>query len=1045
MLVLGGMAFVVYLATMSGGACPGTSADIVVRYAGILPRMTPDFPLWTVLAGFVSSLPFGGDVAFRLNLLNAICGALGVALMFRVMTDLVWDQIFIEKANAVRSAVAARLAGAASALFLAFSVPFWTAATRAQPIGFHVLLLLVLTKLLIQYGRRSSNVRLCVLAFLYGVGVVEFSTLILLAPVFLAGVLFVMWRDEQRLLVKPLVLAAVSALLGLSLYVLTAWLFYGSVGYEIRGYESFFKVLWFMWRDQVWTITRGVPKVGWLILVFMNVVPALTVLTIARRALNDEKDWAFYLLHVILTGLAIAVVFNVRFSPWVMTKASRLQVTPYVLQGGVFGYLAAYWFLFPSGWWSGSDWSVQLFVRRWLGSALAAVMFGLALWAPFRNVTHTDASGCDFINAYADEVVSSLDGREWLVTDGMLDNHILIAAHNRHVPVTCLNLRAGQSRIYQNYIKTLFEEPRYQNLADIGLLALLQEWMMTDPDITQKLALMTEPDLWIGTQHVVVPNGTLFFGAKDASSLSAGAIHEANKVLRAQVEGVLPPVVDDDEEPADAWGFYRKELRRHTAMVANNTGVLMQELATPELAFASYTAARRIDENNVSALLNQSAMVSGGYESDMAADVRDAVRKLVDGMEQKYRVWSLSRYYGYIHAPEMFSHWGWSWARSGQPGIAIAGLRKALEVADPTRKAAVQSVLAGIYLEEGQDEKSELLLKELLEREGSNKAPTLIALAGIARRDGRLDEARDLLNQATTEGGDKTALTLEWVRLSIAAGDLDQARISLEKHLQDDRTSMAVWAVLADVLLAQKDSEGLRDWRERIVGVRNSDGLVSAVEAQVALRERDLVMAREHLDRAIRFMPRNIRMRELMLRLDAMEGFDDEARGHAKQLLAIDNDNALGHYIIGSLQYRNGDLELAEDSFRKSLERDRLPEALNDLAWVVFEQRKDAVEAEALVREALAKNKKVANAWDTLGVILMRQGKLEEAEKALSEAIKLSRRNPAIFLHSAELLFEQGNKKEAKAICEQLLTQRDAFPVSLQEELDRLVEKIGDD
>ena len=208
MLLLGGMAFSVYMATMSGGACPGSSADYVVRYSGILPRMTPDFPLWTALAGFITSLPIGNDVAFRLNLLNVICGALSIALMFRVVTDLLWDQMFIEKANAVRSVVAVRLAGAGAALFLAFSIPFWTAATRAQPIGFHIFLVLVLIKLLIQYGRRSSSLRLCVLAFSYGIGVVEFSTLILLAPVFLVGVLLAMWRDEQRLLVKPLVLAS---------------------------------------------------------------------------------------------------------------------------------------------------------------------------------------------------------------------------------------------------------------------------------------------------------------------------------------------------------------------------------------------------------------------------------------------------------------------------------------------------------------------------------------------------------------------------------------------------------------------------------------------------------------------------------------------------------------------------------------------------------------------------------------------------------------------------------------------------------------------
>jgi tetratricopeptide (TPR) repeat protein len=66
---------------------------------------------------------------------------------------------------------------------------------------------------------------------------------------------------------------------------------------------------------------------------------------------------------------------------------------------------------------------------------------------------------------------------------------------------------------------------------------------------------------------------------------------------------------------------------------------------------------------------------------------------------------------------------------------------------------------------------------------------------------------------------------------------------------------------------------------------------------------------------------------------------------------------------------------LAEDSLNRSLAERRTPETLNDLAWAVLVLGRPD-EAEALVKEALAKNNQLTTAWDTLGMVYLKQGKL---------------------------------------------------------------------
>jgi hypothetical protein len=82
--------------------------------------------------------------------------------------------------------VAAVLAGLTAAMALAFSVPFWSAATRLQYQSFDLLLVLAVFYLLVMFARTGWLFLMMIFAFGYGVGTVESTMFLLLLPV--AGV-----------------------------------------------------------------------------------------------------------------------------------------------------------------------------------------------------------------------------------------------------------------------------------------------------------------------------------------------------------------------------------------------------------------------------------------------------------------------------------------------------------------------------------------------------------------------------------------------------------------------------------------------------------------------------------------------------------------------------------------------------------------------------------------------------------------------------------------------------------------------------------------
>jgi len=1035
--VLALVALGVYLLTLSDGAFPGPSSALVVSLLGLFPTLTPASPLWMLAARGLVGVAGSDHAVQALNVFSALCASGAVWLLYSLMRHGIFfftDEYLVSLG---RRRLASMAAGIAAALFFAFCLPFWNVATRAHNAAFDTLLLLLLARLFVAYAANGRVVVAIALALLYGAGLAEFATLIVLGPVFGGGLLYVMWRRET-LRGWLLVGLAGSFVGGLLLaYLWAAWAFYETPGYEIRGYKNFFQILHYMWRDQYFLISRSLPREGWLIILFVTVVPWLTMFAVARRALNDEHEWSINILHVTMTALVVAVALNVPLSPWAMLGWSRLLVTPYVLAAMVFGYLAALWFLLPGERQDGA-WAFDMdLVRRAASRLVLLGLLGVVLYVPWRNREGADTAAARPANALADKVVESLAGRTWLLTDGRLDNHLLLAASRHQIPLRVLNIHGGDRLLYQNYVATLFEDVRLKNLATLSLAALMREWLTPGQGIASQVAILGTPDVWLRQGFHAVPNQLVFLGSEDIKAEDGRALLQRHEAFWREFE---PWLKDNEASPtaASADGVRRMSwVAVHASMVANNLGVMLEDLELPEEATRAYAASRRLDPDNVSALLNTATMVQAGRAQDPDGAIKTALAELEKGLEQKYHIWSLSRYYGTVRAPEAFAQMGWNWAYSGRPEMAIAQMEKAADLLPEAQRETLQGVMADLYMQDNRPLEGEAIYKTILSREPAN-LPALQGMMRIALLKRDLEAAEAYRQKSDENGLDPVQAVLQQVLIETASKQFDAARQRLEALLQEDRKLIRGWVLLAEVGFASGNPSLIDQALRRLEGLEGARGFNSAIiNGRRAFEKKDLPAAVGFFETALVHQPGNRRLIETLLRLDLVLGRADSIRRYVKQLLQEDPGHALALYVRGSLQIADGDYTLAEDSLRQSLRRARLPMALNDLAWLRMEQGAHA-EAEGLINEALAANERNPAAWDTKGVILLKTGRAEEAEQAFGRAIAMAGGNATMHLHMGEAQLALGKLDSVRKMVEMLKPHREQLLTNDHELFNRL-------
>lgn len=1058
-LVVSLTAFAVYLVTISKGAFPGESAGLIVRHIGLLPKLDAFMPIWGSFVRFVATVGASNSIAL-LNLSSAVFGSVAVYLLYDIVSAAIYEVVEFTEKNRARVRAASIMAGFGAAVFLAFCIPFWMVSNRAHPASFHVMFLLIVARLVFLFVtcRKMSLAFVCV--FLLGIGIVEFTTFVVFAPIFLVFLLLTIWRDE-KLNTEVLTLLALTGAAGALMYFVAAALFYNTPAYEFRDFHNFFHIIWIMWRDQFGLIAGSLPRVGWLTLLIMTAAPWLTMLGIGRRALNGEADWSYYILHIIMTALTVMVLLNLELAPQI-GGGFRFPVTPLALAASVFGYLLAYWFLLPFDLWHSSENKGLRILGLCLGPIIAVPALAGVILTPFRNCGDADAKSAWFVNRYAAEIVNSLEGRNWLVTSGVLDNNILLAAHDAGKDLHIVNIASGGNEVYTRYLASLFDDPMLKNMANLGAVQLVQEWFQTDPDIEEKAAVLVAPDFWVGAGLTVVPNQAVFIGTEAAEGLDASELLEKhNDFWERNVR--LTTALWADERPAEDEEigrgnepfakmhieFLRDYIRRHIGFVANNLGVLLQDMGEDDEAFEAYKKARAMDPKNISALLNiytmaAEASVESGKPDTRYGNIREIQKQMEDLIsdDDRRNLWSLSMRYGYVRSSSAFAETGWLWARSGKPGMAIAGFKKALDLLPEARRAPAMRALAGAYFLEKRNEQSRDIYLDMLEKDPGNP-DALIGLARIRVREGDMAGARTLLEKARATGVSEIPISMEMAALELAAGNLEGARSIMEGVTEREPELPGTWTLLAAVALEQDDEQLARKCVKELIRLEGREGFfASVIQGQLAMDKQDLIAARQYFETAANAQSNSPYPMEQLLRLDLLQTRPSAAQSHAQELLRLDPNNWFGNYIMGTLHLRDGEDTLAEASFRRSLAVARTPQALNDLSWIL--QKKGEIgEAEKLVREAISLDPDSHQYWDTLGVVLAAEKRYAQAESAFEKALELFPEDPEVHLNLAKLHLEQGSKLEAERYIATAESLRSRLSPDQKERLDDLKNSVN--
>lgn len=1051
---LGLVALAVYAMTLSYGVYPGESAQLTAQAAGLDSASLPLHPIWSWLISKIASVQFM-DIAVRLNLFSMLCTVFSGMLLYRIMRFFVKD-IIIEEYSVEYSERTAMLAGAVTTVAYLFSMPVWQSATRLQYQSFDMLLLFSSVTALMLYARRPGFLPFMLFVLLYGAGLAESPMFFAVSPIIGGLIIYILYKNSMWSVKRAAAFLFAIVFIGLLGYYLSCRSFFLAHGadFNFTGWTDVFRQVL---RSHVKEYATALPHVSWLVLLLTGFIPWFAGMFASFRSLNNERSWSQYMLHLAMTIFTILGLANTQISPWaILSPSGRLPVVYYTMIAMTTGYLVAYWYMMlkVKRHKRGSD--VKPTTKAagdWLGLLLAYPLAVFVALVAIINSADCRGSRGAFADECAKEIISRLDSRTWFIGDGVLDAHLRLVALEQGRKLNVISLHRDMDEDYLHGLSKLIAEEelfrgsdlkRMQHTLELGILPFLQDWFESDKDIASKVAVFGVPDFWYSGNHTPNPEYFFFGGTTNILAEADSPRYSEYRKFWEKMLAILPNA--DKTELSSPVIRIRENLRRHLGFVANNFGVMQEDVAAQlrqidkndprivkleENAFRTYNEIReKIAPDNISAMFNRFEMARRGVE--IASAQKDVIERelkdFINNVKHRYPLYSLSRIYGYVRTPELFARLGWGWALSGQTGAALAGIRSAVHLLPNEKSGTILSSLANIYRISGEFEKSENTYRKMLESNPDDEA-AMLGLVRLSVQKGSLDQARSWLEKAAKNNKGRGALGVEWATIHIMNGDIQRARVALQEATDMQPKNLRAWAMLALVQIQQDELDEVEKVTlprmESIAGTSNNYYLQIG-HAQLAMRRTDslkgdnlLAMqrkARSHFIRASSLRPDIPGVKDMILRLDMAMNDRRDGELHARQILRIDRRHALANYILGSLRLQEGEYGEAEDFLRRSVESAPSSAALNDLAEVLRRIRRFD-DAERFARQSVEKSPKLYVAWETLGVIILeRGGDLNEARRCIEKAISLFKDDWRVHISLARVLIKQQEIEQARAL-----------------------------
>ncbi len=1074
-------ALVVYSLTLAGYIFPGESANLFTQWMGLDSLTIPVHPLWGSFVKALGESSFLSSMPVRLNLISLVSGVISAGILCYLtgffVHGLVRHELSIKYAKG-----AAVIAGLVSSLSFVFSTAIWQSSTHLEYRIFDVCYALILFLLFIPYLRFPKFMPLtaAVIGCGVGIGLVESVIFIPLYALYLFCIVAATINNGRKFYLSTSIFLTVSFF---------AFLFYmrGVYGDFLKmpeaaagGYKTVTDVFAAVARDYMHEIRFWFTRPGWLYVIVLAVLPFIACVFASVRGLNNEKTLRQYLFHGAMTFVMI-LAFATALSPESVLRPFGVSpVATSVLVTIVCGYLAAYWYLLARTDLPQIDYDKlpamvtagRKMAPVWLGAFVAVIAL-----AALVNAFNCKRNRGEFADICANEIVDRLGNRTWIVTDGMLDAHIRAVAASRGKEVNLICLQRDMDDAYLKEFASLIRGKNLKSTTanltmsiELGVLPFLQDWFSGDKDVMNKVAVFGVPDFWFMAERTPVPECLFFGGVEDVRKVDGKKAKADFLAFWNKIEPVLHASskkgsyeISKIKDPVQR---FRMQLRRHVGFIANNLGVMLQDIGLDEDAFEMYELGlNTIDRDNVCALFNEFEMVRAGVKAAMAkkSDIERQLRDIVDDPKRRYMMWSLSRYYGYIRSPEIFARMGYSWAISGQTGSAIAQVQRAIEFVPVDRQAGLLNMMAAIYANDNQTQKSREVYQKVLAKDGTNRE-ALIGMTRLALQKGSLEEAKGFLEKAVKSNKNAKTSGFDWALLHLMNNNLTGARLSLQKVTDLQPRSLQAWSLLAGVLLRQLDEAKTDAQKKKIMeeleavilpkmeSIADSprDYYVQLTRALVLLRKGKpfLKQARDSLVVASMTRPDMSVASDMILNIDISLDDADSAEKHARQILRNNRHDKLANYVMGSLRLKEGDYLTAETFLRISVDTDKpLAAAQNDLAEVLRRLQKYD-EAEKVARATVKNDPGLYVAWETLGSALLDQNKnLDEAENCVKKAIEIAKEKNKIEdirmqITLARVQIAKGDMGRARGTLRMLRSRQDELSKYDREAVEKLMQQM---
>ena len=1000
--VVGVASAVVYFLSVVSYAFPGESARLRVLWQGLDPVGEVSHPLMAVFSGL-----FGHG-----NMIAPVCGVVASVAVFLIVLFYVRGSITAEDAKPGAETLA-RIAGLVAAFVFMLSPGVREAASHLEPRLFDAAWAFLAMLLLVPYAAAPAIVAWLfpiAIGVMAALGCCDSAMLVVLAVV----CIFAITSVELRRGAKPY--------FPLTLYA-TAFLVTFIVA--VRSFDI----------DMTTFLTGAADEVkamfdmsGWIFIAVFATLPFVVSLFSCPRAFSDKPGLVHWLFHISMSLFVVLAVATPLSPSAVMSKAGVTPVMTSAFAAAVAGYLIAFWWLYR---------------KRPVGIVSGVLLAFIVAFASIWNLFTFDGERGAFADEVAKEAISELGGRKWIVTDGMLDDHIRLVSAESAADVNIIALHRDLDNKYLEHLAKVVAEKKVGGSKNeelvlslsLGVLPFVQDWFASDPTAGADVATFGVPDIWYASGRKPVPE-FLFFGADAKRTPDWSAWKRFNEILKAPAGwGSYDYKCDDPVERL------RMVLRRHMGLVANNRGVWLQDAKRDDEAFDMYELVlNEIDRDNICSLFNEIEMAGAKYKRalDKKSELERRIGSIVEDKSRRYAIWRLSSFYGYIRNPDMFVRLGFAWARSGRPGDALAQIRRAIDFVPDDKKLTLLNMMASLYASENDQLKSRRIYEAILRRDAKDHN-ALMGMMRISLSNGDSKAATGYLERAVKASATNgNTAFFERAMLAIMKNDVEGAKSILRKVLDADGKNLQAWGLLAAATMQQIDAASDAKTKEKLLkeietailpemerqSTNPHDYYLQSTKAFLLLRrgKESRREARDAFEAAARSRPDSTITQDIILGLDISLDDRVNAERHARDVLRRNRNAPLANYVMGSIALGRNRNREAEAFLRKSVDAPKPSVmALNDLAEVL--RRMNSLdEAERYARKGIETSPEFYIAYETLAAILLdKKANLDEAETSIRKAIELfkgekkSDADIRTYMTLARIQVLRGDMKGAKA------------------------------